>query len=242
MSSYDTILMFGEFIQVSDRFIKATKLKELRNSDIGETLLSITNSIYEAQSTITDEHYKEMIRRLIVLLSSYYIGHNKEKDISLKYVLSLMYKDVPLEGAVMMFVAEFAINIISIITFLEVDDRFLIDEDDWMATLIELYNTLENGYFSKYLNKQHWKTIENKFSNAYIVSLVERYILPGNADIKLERLGERIMRFQQELQQDRFNFMRCSTLNIVPFNLESVYRSNFPFSWRLYWDIDQGDI
>ena len=120
-----------------------------------------------------------MINNIIIFLDGCFVGVRNSR---LESILNVGSGTVPLPYVASFILSKFGELIMPIIDYLEIDDRLLIHNEDWMYSLSKLYNRLRalNLLEFAYFNKSNWKTSINNYTTGYHVALLERYTLPNN--------------------------------------------------------------
>ena len=183
MNNTKSILLFGEIVVLCREFIITTKLYTI-SGDVGDILLNVikdshagymcSHSGYIFKESLNSNSFKTiMINKIIIFLNGCFVG---VRNAHLESILNVGSGTVPIFYIAPSILSKFGEIIMPIIDYLEIDDRLLIHNKDWMFSLSKLYNRLIALKLIDFVNFNK----SNNHITGYNVALLERYTLPNN--------------------------------------------------------------
>lgn len=203
------ILVFGKPFIVSRWFVLSTKLNYFikQNIDIGEEIKREINAYiakyplnYYNNSwiklNIINIDLPSFIKSFLDLINNYYIGESITQFCNLS---SLIQFQINRRKNYLLQLERYRTIYMTIVDFLKIEDKFLIETDDWMLSMREIYRVImENSYDSKYEGRYNYETIikEQEYINlTSTMRMLERYIFPN---ILSQTIGNKLLKIRKE--------------------------------------------
>lgn len=235
------VIVFGNSLLLSNDFVVSTKIKHLtkQNLDIGEEIKKalVTHFITPPSESytrlygisITHEKLVDLISRFLQLLNSYYNNNTKEMNIYLFIFLTYSFTSI----RYYIELERFTVLFMTIVDYLEIDDRLLIHTDDWMNTIKSIYkNIMQDTFPAKYKGKYNWSTSFKLKTFGDLTSkmeLLERYIFPNIEEISL---GKQLLKSNKKNENGKLIIILKKYHNINYCNIKYFYE--MLFSLRTY--------